>query len=391
MKLGVFVVVFLLNMPCVSFSMSIQDLLDAGNITSSEHIAVDSDGFYDVNLREMNLASVDGFESMLTRFKIRPSLVKKVDLGENQITGLPSFFLENYTGLVTLRLNGNCLSELPQNFLQKCTSLKDVVLSRNELSSVPDSMFLNNVQLIGLNLANNKIARLPNGFLDNCVQLKLLWVNGNQLKKLPPEFLKNNEILAGLLENELVELANDSGLNGDELKKKKQLRLDGNQLKGGIPKRGPSVVKRLRRMSDVVIRRNRTKKKREGIGLSMTDSASSYSEDDPGVISSTNNEISPDLSISSYKNSEINSSLPEEKDEQVNDKLDSDDIAQAMDQKLRSGESRPLLTKGHVFALLGVVIVAWGCKKLYEKYKESQQLQEEEEHLQGDEEQRVAI
>ena len=130
------------------------------------------------------------------------------------IDALQAGDFDGLTGLQTLWLYDNFLTELPDGIFDGLTSLRDLDLSRNRLMSLPDGVFDDLTGLQRLWLNSNDLASLPEGVFDNLTNLTYLGLSENQLTALPPGVFDNLTSLQTLelLANHLVGLARNDPL-----------------------------------------------------------------------------------------------------------------------------------------------------------------------------------
>ncbi len=96
-------------------------------------------------------------------------------------------FAETYgRRLVSLRLIGHELEELPSEVGENCLSLTSLSLASNRLAALPDSL-CNLTKLVDVNLLRNQITRLPDDIGD-LVELRNLLIASNRLESLPATF-----------------------------------------------------------------------------------------------------------------------------------------------------------------------------------------------------------
>ncbi|CAM9799784.1 unnamed protein product, partial [Phaeothamnion confervicola] len=90
------------------------------------------------------------------------------------------------TKLVSLRLVGHSLTELPSAVGERCRSLTSLSLCANRLTVLPDSL-CDLAALTELNLLKNRLVTLPTR-IGNLMVLKRLHLSSNALTALPPSF-----------------------------------------------------------------------------------------------------------------------------------------------------------------------------------------------------------
>ncbi|CAM9339744.1 unnamed protein product, partial [Laminaria digitata] len=96
------------------------------------------------------------------------------------------FYERHATRLVSLRLVGLGLVEVPGAIGEHLWSLEHLSLSSNVLEAIPDAL-CNLTGLTDLNLVRNKLVALPDR-LGNLLRLRSLSLAGNRLETIPPSF-----------------------------------------------------------------------------------------------------------------------------------------------------------------------------------------------------------
>ncbi|KAG6877155.1 hypothetical protein C0993_009861 [Termitomyces sp. T159_Od127] len=132
--------------------------------------------------------------SFLIRFIYRSSLFtpdkqvtinsfENVDLEGRALVAIPIAVHKNAEKVVSLKLSGNPMLEIPLDFVQSCTSLRDLRLSNMSMKTVPKSV-PHVATLRRLDLSSNRIGDLDRAFLDSSC-LEQLYLQNNRLENLP--------------------------------------------------------------------------------------------------------------------------------------------------------------------------------------------------------------
>ncbi|KAH9484853.1 Adenylate cyclase [Psilocybe cubensis] len=110
-----------------------------------------------------------------------------VDLSGRGLRTIPVVLHQNADSIVTLRLDGNPMLEIPLDFIQSCTILRDLNLTQMSMKKVPASL-RHSTSLHRLNLSSNCIRDLEDACLDHIEGLIFLGLMNNRLDVLPSYF-----------------------------------------------------------------------------------------------------------------------------------------------------------------------------------------------------------
>ncbi|KAG6896883.1 hypothetical protein C0992_005508 [Termitomyces sp. T32_za158] len=132
--------------------------------------------------------------SFLIRFIYRSSLFtpdkqvtinsfENVDLEGRALVAIPIAVHKKAEKVISLKLSGNPMLEIPLDFVQSCTSLCDLRLSNMSMKTVPRSV-RHVATLRKLDLSSNRIGNLDQAFLDNSC-LEYLYLQNNRIENLP--------------------------------------------------------------------------------------------------------------------------------------------------------------------------------------------------------------
>eukprot|EP01125_Pyxidicula_operculata_P012037 TRINITY_DN3943_c3_g1_i1.p1 TRINITY_DN3943_c3_g1~~TRINITY_DN3943_c3_g1_i1.p1 ORF type:complete len:673 (-),score=135.87 TRINITY_DN3943_c3_g1_i1:54-2072(-) len=107
-----------------------------------------------------------------------------LDLSSNNISELPNEFYESCLDISTLNLYGNKISSLPDNF-RNLTRLRQIYLGYNNITSFPflDDCYFGYLEELFLN--GNPISQIPENIVDNAGSLRYLYLNNMKLKSIP--------------------------------------------------------------------------------------------------------------------------------------------------------------------------------------------------------------
>lgn len=143
--------------------------------------------------------------------------LKVLNLSQNQITHIPAELPKKTPNLVTLRISGNQISQLPPTIrywthlkhlhlgsvyggnqlkelpptITRMQTLEDLDLSNNQLRLLPDNFFL--FSLISLNLSHNQLDYIPKS-IARCTRLKSLNLSKNHLTCLPSDLMNLHQL-----------------------------------------------------------------------------------------------------------------------------------------------------------------------------------------------------
>ena len=125
----------------------------------------------------MILRSCQILDSMMT-LPMLPAgnILEILDLGDNEMSELPTEALKNQKNLVSLALDYNRISMLSGDFLLHLTSLRKLVISHNKISHIQPGFFSGS-KLEYLDLSYNKIARLNDEVLTLNVLKALFYID----------------------------------------------------------------------------------------------------------------------------------------------------------------------------------------------------------------------
>ena len=113
------------------------------------------------------------------------SQLERLELGGNQLAGLPGDVFYDLSRLNTLNLHGNDLVGLRANVFAGLSSLEVLRLGDNNLAALDVSLFAGLSRLGWLDLASNRLTALPSWVFRGLANLKRLDLQGNQLTALP--------------------------------------------------------------------------------------------------------------------------------------------------------------------------------------------------------------
>ncbi|KAG6810688.1 hypothetical protein H0H92_010744 [Tricholoma furcatifolium] len=107
-----------------------------------------------------------------------------IDLEHRALVAIPIAVHKNAEKVVSLKLSGNPILEIPLDFIQSCTSLRDLRLSNMFMKSVPTNV-RHATTLRRLDLSSNRIGNLEEASLDRNVSLEILNLQNNRIENLP--------------------------------------------------------------------------------------------------------------------------------------------------------------------------------------------------------------
>ncbi|EFO26857.2 leucine Rich Repeat family protein [Loa loa] len=155
-----------------------------------------------------NLEDLTITKNMLTTVTFLGYLPKLIslNLNYNQLTDLPDNALKGVESLRHLRLEGNKICSLSSNSLLDIKNILELLdLSDNCLSNIPAQNLRNCIRLMYLDLSHNAIKEIANFQLMNLPLLKELRINNNQINYIAPMAFMNVPLLKHLvLRNNLI-------------------------------------------------------------------------------------------------------------------------------------------------------------------------------------------
>ena len=86
-----------------------------------------------------------------------------------------------------MRLSGNQLRTLPNDFFIGLDSLKTIYIDHNFLTTIPSDLFEHNLNLVNIDLHSNKLKKLPTHLI-GCRKLSAINLSDNQLTFMPKSF-----------------------------------------------------------------------------------------------------------------------------------------------------------------------------------------------------------
>ena len=173
--------------------------VDSANDVTAAHLSL----IKNLNLSEQNITSLkagdfDGLSSLdslaLYKNRLRSlpaglfsdlSALSKLDLGSNDLSSLSADLFSELSSLSWLSLSFNKLGSLPTGIFSGASSLNTLNLSYNKLGSLPTDLFSDLSALRTLNLSSNKLSGLPADLFSGVSSLSWLSLSFNELIGLP--------------------------------------------------------------------------------------------------------------------------------------------------------------------------------------------------------------
>ncbi|VDM12433.1 unnamed protein product, partial [Wuchereria bancrofti] len=191
-------------------SWPVLEELPLANIRSLQLISCGIKKITDTTFAKLadNLEHLTITENMLTTATMFSSLSKLIslNLNYNQLTDLPDNVLKGAENLRHLLLEGNKICSLSSNSLFDIKNILELLdLSDNCLSDIPAQNLRNCIRLMYLDLSHNAIKKIANFELMNLPLLKELRINNNQINYIAPMAFMNVPLLEHLyLRNNLI-------------------------------------------------------------------------------------------------------------------------------------------------------------------------------------------
>ncbi|RKU22912.1 hypothetical protein C6500_02855 [Candidatus Poribacteria bacterium] len=142
-------------------------------------------------IRDAIVALVPGVDSANDVTAAHLSLIKNLNLSEQNITTLKSGDFDGLSSLDSLALYKNELSSLPADLFFGLSSLSRLDLGSNDLSSLPADLFSELSSLSWLSLSFNKLGGLPAGIFSGPSSLNTLNLSYNKLSSLPTDLFSD--------------------------------------------------------------------------------------------------------------------------------------------------------------------------------------------------------
>ncbi|CDW53448.1 LRR 8 and LRR 1 and PP2C and LRR 7 domain contain ing protein [Trichuris trichiura] len=157
--------------------------------------------------------------------RVNGSCLSELRANKNKIRNL--FIRPTPHQIAILELSHNCMESLPE-WTTELVQIKRILCSHNYIEALPDRLLTNVNSLNYLDLSHNHIRALPT-YMENCA-IETLLLHHNHIQKLPEEFLSSAHRLyiLNLSHNRLAQLPSPSEVS--ELNKIKELCLASNQL-----------------------------------------------------------------------------------------------------------------------------------------------------------------
>ncbi|NBQ17383.1 leucine-rich repeat domain-containing protein [bacterium] len=149
----------------VSYSLSIQDLIDAGVVVRATN--------HQTCFYRLDITSLDGLQNIGL-----PSL-RGLYLSHNQIREIVPGVFDNLPALRRLYLSDNQITEIAPGAFKNLPALRDLNLSDNQIREIAPGAFAGLRKLKDLNLRSNNINRLSKKVFSGLKKLNTLNIVGN--------------------------------------------------------------------------------------------------------------------------------------------------------------------------------------------------------------------
>lgn len=117
--------------------------------------------------------------------------LRKLTLGNNSLTSIPSETFKYLIHLQHLNLWGNRLTEVPSSALRELRALRSLSLEGNHIRTIKRDAFYNLNNLTVLKLSGNHIYKIEAGAFTGLVKLQHLEIQHNALHALPSSLLED--------------------------------------------------------------------------------------------------------------------------------------------------------------------------------------------------------
>ncbi|ODM99856.1 Protein toll [Orchesella cincta] len=179
------------------------------SLDSNEISYIHEDAFLNVSsIRDLNLNG-NAFEKAPALQHL--TLLKTIDLGENQIESLEPLSLPNLYGL---RLTGNRIVNVTKDVLKDLPMLRVLNLARNRINSIEKGSFDANTNLQAVRLDSNFLEDISNLFSEK-TNPSLIWLNvsDNRLTWFDYALIPKQLQWLDIHKNEIPDLGNYYGIN----------------------------------------------------------------------------------------------------------------------------------------------------------------------------------
>ncbi|KFD71258.1 hypothetical protein M514_04899 [Trichuris suis] len=182
-------------------------------------------------LIELDLSALSSLQVLncercsIITLRVNGSCLSELRANRNKIRSL--FIRPTPHQMAILELSHNCMDSLPE-WTTELAQIKRILCSHNYIEALPDRLLTNVNSLNYLDLSHNHIRALPS-YIENCA-IETLLLHHNHIQKLPDEFLSSAHrlLILNLSHNRLAQLPSASQVS--ELNKIKELCLASNQL-----------------------------------------------------------------------------------------------------------------------------------------------------------------
>ncbi len=154
--------------------------------------AVDKGAIYDIELLKNMGPGVTEFRSSSNVLGELPEdlfakavNIRRIRLGGNKITRVPSKLFAHNTKLEDVNLSANALGELPADLFANNSALRMVQIDNAWLTTVSAQQFAHNPRLEQVGLNDNKLSALPEELFANNPNLNFVGLRDNELTALP--------------------------------------------------------------------------------------------------------------------------------------------------------------------------------------------------------------
>ena len=172
--------------------------VDSANDVTAAHLSL----IKNLNLSEQNITILKSgdFDGL--------SALDSLALYKNRLRSLPADLFSDLSALSKLDLGSNDLSSLSADLFSELSSLSWLSLSFNKLGSLPSGLFSGPSSLRTLNLSYNKLGGLPTDLFSDLSALRTLNLSSNKLSGLPADLFSGVSSLSwlSLSFNELIGL-----------------------------------------------------------------------------------------------------------------------------------------------------------------------------------------
>ena len=118
--------------------------------------------------------------------------LKTLELGNNQLTTVPTSICQALPQLEVLKLENNTIGSITSDSFTDCNKLRHLKLSGNNIHLLVESIFSKAKNLEELNLSQNAIHSIHSDSLNGLLKLTKIDLSGNDIQKIPDDLFSGS-------------------------------------------------------------------------------------------------------------------------------------------------------------------------------------------------------